>query len=144
MKKPTKIILLIFALLTVLTVIAAVIMLNAVSGSALLYMNSTVGKIYAVSYRWVFVAAVIFVLCWIFIAVKKRKALSEILLKHKQKAGPITNINAQLTKAPKPAASALFCTQCGKQISVANKFCPFCGQLIADKAESNTKNSQQE
>ena len=72
MKKPFKILLIVLAVITVILVIAAVIMLRAVSGDNLFYMDSKLGHIYAVSYRWVTLAAG-FCLFWIVFAVRLRK-----------------------------------------------------------------------
>lgn len=77
MKKPKtmKIILLAAAVLTVVLFIMAVVMLKAVKGDALFYMDSGKGHFYAVSYRWVCLGEGLLILLWIILGVSKRKAI---------------------------------------------------------------------
>ncbi|MDR1640850.1 MAG: hypothetical protein LBT59_14230, partial [Clostridiales bacterium] len=70
MKRP---IFLILAFLTLLSIIASIIMIGAVTGDDLLYMDSTLGMIYSVSYRWVILASVAFIIAWIAIIANRRK-----------------------------------------------------------------------
>lgn len=73
MKKRSKAVLLGAAALTVLIWIAAVLMLRAVSGDALFYMNSTLGRICAVGCRWVSLAGAALLLFWICFAIRAGK-----------------------------------------------------------------------
>lgn len=81
MKKPKtiKIILLAAAILTVVLFILAVVMLKAVKGDALFYMNSGEGYFYAVSYRWVCLAEGLLLLFWVILGVSRRKVIPAIL-----------------------------------------------------------------
>lgn len=71
MKKPIKIMLLVLAVLTVITEVAAVVMLKAASGDKLFYMAAVPGRIIAVSYRWVCLAGIVLFLFWILFALRK-------------------------------------------------------------------------
>lgn len=74
MNKMVKLMLLLFGLLTVLTVIASVVMLLAVSGDGLLTLHSDLGAIYAHSYRWVTLAAGVMVFAWAILLYSKRRS----------------------------------------------------------------------
>lgn len=90
MKKQIKIILPIFAVVTVITIVAAIVMLKAVSGSDLFYINSTLGRVYAVSYRWVCLAGVVFAAVWVWLVAKNGKRMVDKFLKFafgKEEAG---------------------------------------------------------
>ena len=147
MKKATKITLLVIASLTVITAIAAIVMLNAVSGDTLFYMDSTLGYVCAVSYRWVCLASVILILFWVLLAVKNRKTVSAMLTKLKGKfektakptgAPTVTTAPDAVTPTAAISADKMFCTKCGKQMSAKSKFCPFCGELVI-VADETTK-----
>jgi cell division protein FtsW (lipid II flippase) len=84
MKKPIKTALLVLAAFTVIAVITAVIMLKAVSGDSLFYMDSTLGNICAAGYRWLCLASGILTVFWILLAVKNRKAIAAKLPKFKR------------------------------------------------------------
>lgn len=73
MKKRSNAVLLGAAVLTLLIWTAAVLMLRAVSGDALFYMNSTLGRICAVGYRWASLAGAGLLLFWICFAVRAGK-----------------------------------------------------------------------
>lgn len=90
-----NIILLTAAALTVVLFIMAVVMLKAVRGDALFYMDSGKGHFYAVSYRWVCLAEGLLLLFWIVLGFRKRKAILEKLPRVELKK-----------KQPKPAAEA--------------------------------------
>lgn len=138
MKRTTKILLLIFAVLTVLVVVFAIIMLNSVSGDSLLYMNSTIGKIFAVSYHWFLFAAIVFLIFWILLAIKNRKVILGIFLGNKQrKAQPSPTIIEPSIAPIEPTETSdkIFCTKCGKQISAADRFCQFCGCSVNETAQ---------
>ena len=90
-----NIILLTAAALTVVLFIMAVVMLKAVRGDALFYMDSGKGHFYAVSYRWVCLAEGLLLLFWIVLGFRKRKAILEKLPRVELKK-----------KQPKPAAKA--------------------------------------
>ena len=90
-----NIILLTAAALTVVLFIMAVVMLKAVRGDALFYMDSGKGHFYAVSYRWVCLAEGLLLLFWIVLGFRKRKAILEKLSRVELKK-----------KQPKPAAEA--------------------------------------
>ena len=132
MKKSTKIALLAIASLTVVASIAAIVMLIAISGDALFYMNSTIGHVYAVSYRWVCLASAALILSWVLLAVKNRKAIAAMLTKLKSKFTKANTPTAEPMVAISPTAAASAdkkpCTKCGKQMSLKSKFCPFCGE----------------
>ena len=200
-----KIVLLAAAVLTVVLFIMAIVMLKAVRGDALFYMDSGKGHFYAVSYRWVCLAEGILLLFWIVLGVVRRKAIMAMLPKVELKTkgagkavaetGPevgaqavaeakaevgaqavveakaevgaqavveakpetraqivtemkrtvetqvsgetkttekITAAEAVQTIAVNDAVSTVepekrFCAKCGKQITAAARFCPFCG-----------------
>lgn len=84
MKKSTKILLIVFAVLTIAVIVTAIVMLKAVLGDDLFYMDTKRGSFYAASYRWVCLAGGILILFWIIIGVKrirKRKGSSNELNK---------------------------------------------------------------
>ena len=83
MKKPKtmKIVLLGAAVLTVVLSVMSIAMLKAVNGDALFYMDSGKGYFYAVSYRWVCLAAGLLLLFWIVLGVARRKAIMAMLPK---------------------------------------------------------------
>lgn len=85
MKKSTKIILLVTALLTIAIIITAITMLKAVSGDALLYMNSKRGSFYAHSYRWFCLASIVMALFWVVLIIVKRKAIAGSFARKKEK-----------------------------------------------------------
>lgn len=141
MKKPIKIILLVLAVITVIAVIIAVVMLKAVSGDNLFYMDSTFGSIYAANYRWVCLASGILMLFWIMLVVKKQKEIRAKLLKLKCAKKKIAD--NVLPTAPTLVAESVptvFCTKCGKQRPAKSKFCPFCGQPVV--SSSNGKEAE--
>ncbi|MDR1210330.1 MAG: zinc ribbon domain-containing protein [Clostridiales bacterium] len=126
MKKPIKITLLVLAALTAIVVIAAAVMLKAVSGDALFYMNSTLGNIYAVSYRPVCLASVVLALFWILLAAKYRKEIINKLTKLKLgKKKTADSADSETT-----SSAAVFCAKCGKRMSAKSRFCPFCGEPV--------------
>ncbi|MCI9143764.1 MAG: hypothetical protein HFH87_14320, partial [Lachnospiraceae bacterium] len=79
--KTMKIVLPAAAALTVVLFIMAIVMLKAVKGDALFYMDSGKGYFYAVSYRWVCLAEGILLLFWIVLGVARRKAIMAMLPK---------------------------------------------------------------
>lgn len=140
MKKNTKIFLIIFAVLTVLVVTAVIIMMSLVSGYSLLHMNSTIGQTLAVSYHWFLLAAIIFVVFWIFLAVKNRKAIFGLFSKIKQKPPRPTppTIEPNIVSAEPPESTKkIFCIKCGKQISDQDRFCQFCGCSVNETAHNS-------
>lgn len=133
MKKPIKITLFVLATITIVAVVAAVVMLKAVSGDALFYMNSTLGSIYAVSYRWVCLVSGVLILFWILFVVKKRKSITAMLPKFSKKEKK-TKVPAIAPITDTVPVTTMLCTKCGKQTSLTNKFCPFCGEPVAPSA----------
>lgn len=134
MKKVTKTMLLAIALLTLVFAIAAVVMKNAVSGDKLFYMNSTLGYIYAVSYRWVGLISILLFLFWAMLAAIKRKAILSMLSGWKDKTGKkvkADTIDTDSTIFPVSEGKKI-CIKCGGQMAEKSKFCPFCGELAAD------------
>ncbi|NLZ45173.1 MAG: zinc-ribbon domain-containing protein [Clostridiales bacterium] len=135
MKKSTKITLLVVAVFTVIGIIATIVMFNAIAGDALFYMNSKLGNIYAVSYRWVSLESVIFIFFWILLIVKKRKIIANTLSKYWQsKKGTKETITEGAVATPSFAISLLkpkiLCKNCGKEVPKKNKFCKFCGEAV--------------
>lgn len=72
MNKAAKIALILFGVLTVLTLTASAVMLFAVNGDGLLTLNSDLGAIYAHSYRWVTLAAGVMIFAWAILLYSKR------------------------------------------------------------------------
>ena len=153
MKKPIKIILIILAVITLLTVIASAIMLNAVSGDELFYMNSTLGNIYAVSYRWVTLAAVLLTVFWVLFIVKKRASIMTVFSNLKSKMvsrEPKTEKVEPKPEKIEPSAekievkeiTATTCTKCEKQWTNNHKFCPFCGEPVNAPAPPSEEKSE--
>lgn len=142
MKKPIIITLLIIAVLTIISVISTIVMFNAVNGDVLLYMNSKLGYIYAVSYRWVWFASGILVLFWIVFGFNKRKSIKDMLSKLIPKPKEKVHFTKTETKSAKMFGEkhiekppSTFCTNCGKQITGSNKYCSFCGTHVETKIE---------
>lgn len=142
MKKPIKITLLVLAAITVITVIASVVMLNAVSGDDLFYIDSTLGSIYAVSYRWVCLVSGILILFWALFMVGKRREIAAKLSEWKR-PGRKTADDVMPTTPTMDAgsASAVLCTKCNRQVSAKSKFCPFCGEPVASSANGKEADS---
>jgi uncharacterized membrane protein len=118
MKKSLKNTLFVIAGLTIIVVTITIIMLKAILGDVLFYMDSRFGGIYAVSYRWMCLVSVILILFWILIIVKNRAVITAKMPKFKRK--------------PKEGAEAtppvMVCAHCGRPLTAANKFCPQCGE----------------
>ena len=145
MKKSMKITLLVIASLTVITSIAAIVMLTAVSGNDLFYKNSTLGYIYALSYRWVCLASVILIL--FLLAIKNQKEVASMLANFKgnfiKTAKPVDALINTDSSTTIVFANKLLCKKCGKQMSIKSKFCPFCGEsVINEKKEEVTETSE--
>jgi len=134
MKKPFKITLLIIAAVTIIAIITAIIMLRAVSGDNLFYMNSTLGSIYAISYRWVCLASGVLMLFWIILATKKRKEITQKLSKLKIKPKKTISKNP-----PDMQPADKVCTNCGKHLPGENKFCTLCGQAVYAKTKEENQ-----
>ena len=112
MKKPKtmKIILLAVAVLTVVLFIMAVVMLKAVKGDALFYMDSGKGHFYAVSYRWVCLGEGLLILFWMILGVRRRKAILAKLPKVEWKK---KEAKAEEIVEPKTATGATAVTEIG-------------------------------
>lgn len=132
MKKTAKWMLLILAVLTMIAVIAAIVMLRTVSGDTLFYLDSRVGNIYAVSYRWVCLVAALLILFWLLLGFRKRSVVKArfLALKPKKKAVAKKKADKKLNSKPpaEPPQKEIICTGCGKKLTGDHKFCPFCGK----------------
>jgi len=135
-QKHIKIILIIIAALTVAAAITAIVMLNAVSGDNLLYMDSNRGNIYALSYRWVSLASGILILFWVIMGIYKRAFIIEEYKKFRVRLEeqkqyramlPVESVIEEPPKIEKTEKNVVFCTNCGKPRPRGKPFCPFCG-----------------
>jgi len=132
MKKSSKTALLIIAVLTVVLVILSAIMLEAVSGDALFYMDSRLGSVCAVSYRWVCLASVILILFWIAISVKNRTKFAEFFKKkeHKPKKTTDEMTAPELEQETEIQSAVNHCANCGSELKPDAAFCGECGQKV--------------
>ena len=111
-----------FYLLTLICCGVAVWMQVSVSGDNLLTMDTGMGYMLAVSYRWVTLAAVILVVLSLMIF-----AISRLRRKKTEGKKPGKKERA----AAKPAAPAGgFCIYCGSRVAAGKRFCPNCGRPI--------------
>lgn len=136
MKKPMKIALLVLAALTIAIVITAIVMLNAVSGDTLFYMNARLGSFYAVSYRWFCLASVLLIGMWVALVIRFRKEIAQKLstFGRQDTTAKATTKAATTPGVPEGSSSAeeafdtTVCGACGSEIPTSCKFCPFCGE----------------
>lgn len=130
MKKSAKWILLILAVLTVACVVAAIVMVKAVWGDALFYMDSRLGNFYAVSYRPVCLASAALILFWVLLGIKKHSLFTAKLAASKNKKEAITEARTD--------PETIFCGQCGTQLAKDTKFCSSCGAPVKAAGTEDT------
>lgn len=108
MKKQMKAAILAGAVATLLIWIVAVWMLRAVSGDSLFYMNSILGKICAVSYRWVSLVSLLLFVFWSIFAVKSAGKISQERQRNKAKKTAVKSETKETTNntAAKKSVSA--------------------------------------
>ena len=97
MKKQMKAAILAGAVATLLIWIVAVWMLRAVSGDSLFYMNSILGKICAVSYRWVSLVSLLLFVFWSIFAVKSAGKISQERQRKKAKKTAVKSETKETT-----------------------------------------------
>lgn len=122
-----------FYLLTLICCGVAVWMQVSVSGDNLLTMDTGMGYMLAVSYRWVTLAAVILVVLslMIFAISRLRRKKTEGKKpgkKEKAAAQPAAPAPAPAVRPAAPAGG--FCSYCGSRVAAGKRFCPNCGRPI--------------
>ena len=122
-----------FYLLTLICCGVAVWMQVSVSGDNLLTMDTGMGYMLAVSYRWVTLAAVILVVLslMIFAISRLRRKKTEGKKpgkKERAAAKPAAPVPAPAEKPAAPVGG--FCIYCGSRVAAGKRFCPNCGRPI--------------
>ena len=129
-----------FYLLTLICCGVAVWMQVSVSGDNLLTMDTGMGYMLAVSYRWVTLAAVILVVLSLMIFAisrfcRKKTEGKKPGKKERAAAKPAAPAAKPAAPAPAPAAEPAapvggFCIYCGSRVAAGKRFCPNCGRPI--------------
>ena len=129
-----------FYLLTLICCGVAVWMQVSVSGENLLTMDTGMGYMLAVSYRWVTLAAVILVVLSLMIFAisrfcRKKTEGKKPGKKERAAAKPAAPAAKPAAPAPAPAAEPAapvggFCIYCGSRVAAGKRFCPNCGRPI--------------
>lgn len=163
-KKGGRILTAILLLLTVITVVAAILIHRTVRGDALLYLNSRLGHLCAVSHRWVTLAACLMVVAtalWLLyrrrVTVRRKQAIttegasgSQAEISETSGEPALEPTISQPVAASVPDEESLSaikytvaeslsgercCPACGLWLSASAHFCTACGTALPDEAE---------